>query len=103
MKTPRELLLERHAELQQKLDTLREEAVASLAEARPTPAKILWRELLLSLRWHLAGLSAAWMLIFFLNLESRSGASTDMAGNKPVPTPAQVLAALHEQRRQLLH
>jgi hypothetical protein len=100
MKTPKELLLERHREIQPKLDAVRREVVAGLRNSEPMAGKPLWSEMLLSFRWHLGALSAAWMLIFFLNMERPPGPPASMASAN-APSAVQVLASLHEQRRQL--
>jgi hypothetical protein len=50
-----------------------------------------WRQFLWSLRWHLAGLSAAWLVVMALSMDT-------------TPAPAsrqQLLAALRENQRQL--
>jgi hypothetical protein len=59
-----------------------------------------WRELLWSLRWHLAGLSAAWLVVLLLSI----GHTHDPAQGLPrrdAPSPKQLLAALRENQRQL--
>jgi hypothetical protein len=101
MKTPRELLFERHRHTQPRLDALREKVVAGFSKAEEMRPKISWSETLISLRWHVAALSGAWMLIFFLNMESHASPSASVAGANS-SSPVQILAALHEQRRQLL-
>jgi hypothetical protein len=100
MKTPCELLLEQHRKMQPRLDALTDEVLASLPGRQPGGRGISWREMLPSLRWHIPTLGAAWMLIFFLNLDRHSTAPPSAAGAN-TPSPVQVLASLHEQRRQL--
>ena len=62
-----------------------------------------WREFFLSLRWHLAGMSAAWLVIVLLNLNV--GHSVSLASAVPVgkiPSAQIILASLRENRRELL-
>lgn len=120
MKTPREILLTRHQAIEPKLDAIREDIVARLtgpeseqpAAASPPRAtarcnglgdfsvRTAWRQLMLALRWHAAGLGAAWLLVLLLNLEYR---------NEPLPTirkqdkvtPRQLLTTYQENRRLL--
>jgi hypothetical protein len=118
MKTPRELLLERHRAAEPKLDALRQETVANLAErradgpvraegsavnsrTRPSAPRPSWRDLLLSFRWHLAGLSAAWLFVMALNLDQSPTPSPALA-KQNTPSPQQLLTALRENRRQVL-
>ena len=58
-----------------------------------------WLSALQSLRWHLAGLGAAWLAIALLNIDHSPAASTTMAQQY---APRQLLAALRENRRQLM-
>jgi len=57
-----------------------------------------WLELLLPVRWHLAGMGALWMIAAFLNIEP-STQRASIAQNKPAPR--QLLMALRENRRQI--
>ena len=112
MKTPREILFERHQAAEPKLDAIRRMAVATLgdpgrAKAGDSPAVAdrggNWREFLLSLRWHLAGMSAVWLMIVLLNLNV--GHSVSLASAVPVgkiPSAQIILASLRENRRELL-
>jgi len=108
MKTPREILLERHQTARPKLDEIREKVVATVCDRRAhTPAvtdrRYNLREFFFSLRWHLAGMGAAWLLIILLNLNV--GPSTTLASAVPaakIPPPQIILAALRENRRELL-
>ena len=59
------------------------------------------RHLLQSLRWHLAGMSALWLLIAFLS-GGHSAAPARKTAEKVVPSPQQLLASLRENRRQVL-
>ena len=108
MKTPRQVLLERHRSAQSKLDQVRQNALAHLAlptaemRRQKSPGFLAsMRALLRPLRWHLAGLSAAWLFILLLHVSSVSITAPVMARQKP-PSPRQILLALRENRRQLL-
>ncbi len=109
MKTPREILLERHQAAAPKLDAIRETAVASVGHHRiedstaVTDRRYNLREFLFSLRWHLAGMSATWLVIAFLSLNA--GHSPGLAASAPVqkiPSAQIIMASLRENRRQLL-
>jgi len=106
MKTPRELLLARHANAQPKLDALRQRVVAdhtgagiTEAAARPGILAQLWMELFWSCRRAWLGLASAWVLILILNLTAGPAATsvTDLANRTP-PT-AEIRLALAEQAR----
>ena len=117
MKTLREVLLEKHRRVEPKLDAIREQVNAGLAAGNTdTPGRskqmarewqpdasafqIGWRQLLWSLRWHLAGLSAVWLVVVALNIDhtpDRTLGATRRGG----PSPRQLLAALRENQRQL--
>ena len=109
MKTPREILFQRHQAAEPKLDAIRKKVVASVCD-RPTansPAvagrRYNLRELFLSLRWHLAGMSATWLVIALLSLNV--GPATNLASAIPrgkIPPPQIILASLRENRRELL-
>jgi hypothetical protein len=108
MKTPREIIFERHQSAEPKLDKVRRVALSSATgpvqqQARERRVKPRCfgdslRELLLSFRWHLAGLTAAWIGIVVLN--SDRSVSTVAAGASPQP-PQHLVASLRENRRQL--
>jgi hypothetical protein len=98
MKTPREILLQRHKAVEPQLDAVRRNALAALE--RPGLADEL-REFVFSLRWHLAGMSAVWMAALLLHIDSAPGPATDAARNK-IPAAREIMAALLENRRELL-
>jgi hypothetical protein len=112
MKTPREILFQKHQAAKPKLDAIRETVVregrrAAVPKTRVASTAILpalsWREFLISLRWHLAGMGAAWVVIVLLNLNI--GHSTSLASALPaakIPPPQIILASLRENRRELL-
>lgn len=101
MKTPRELLLERHRSMDPKLDAIREHVVAGLRPTArgpaPTATGSLWEKLVMPLRWHLAGLAIVWMVIALLNTEQRAEGETATASSTQ-----ELLVAMQENRRQLL-
>ena len=104
MKTPRELLLQRHPSATTRLDAIRREVVAELMtpprrEAQPPITARFLRDFLLPLRWHLAGMSAVWLLAALLSMEGDSSSALTIAQNNS--PPPQVFAALFENRRQL--
>src|SRR5437773_8530813 len=96
MKTPREILFQCHQSAEPKLDAVRQRVLASLAReqsqgAQPASSKRVayatrfetasprWWRLLLSLRWHLAGLSAAWLLVALLNIDHSPAPTSSVA------------------------
>jgi hypothetical protein len=110
MKTPREILLGRHRSAEPALHELRRQVLANLLgnitrEIRPmnTPPRERWSawEFVLSLRWHLAGLTAAWLAVAALSFEPSKPPGTTLARSSASP-PRQLLIALREHRRQLL-
>jgi hypothetical protein len=100
VKTPREILLERHGSAEPKLDAIRQNLLAQKsAETAPLSARLI-RELLLPLRWHLAGISAVWLMVALLSADPAS--TPVMAAAEPPSTPRQLIAVLTENRRQLV-
>jgi hypothetical protein len=60
-------------------------------------------EFLFSLRWHLAGMSAIWLIVALLNLSA--GHSPGMVAAVPrgkIPSAQIIMASLRENRRELL-
>jgi hypothetical protein len=98
MKTPRELLLQRHQAIEPKLNAVRQKALAALT--RPGLAQS-WREFVFSMRWHLAGLSAVWVAVLLLHLDYAPASTAVIARDNALPTRV-LLAALLENRRELL-
>ena len=107
MKTPREILLKHHQAIGPKLDAARQAALSSLADPGRGSAQEsagFWpaaRALVLSMRWHLAGMSAAWLLVVILNHQQSPLPAAALAKENS-STPRQLLLALRENRRQLL-
>jgi hypothetical protein len=105
MKTPREVLFQEHQAVEPKLDGIRKTVVQDgrrVANTATLPA-LSWREFFISLRWHLTGMGAAWVVIVLLSLNL--GHSTTLASAMPVakiPPPQIILASLRENRRELL-
>jgi hypothetical protein len=100
MKTPRDILLERHDHQNSQLDALRATAVASAkARHRPDVARFLhaaWAELFWSCQRAWIGLGAVWLAIIVLNLESRD---SNRPAVRQAPPAAEVIATFREQRR----
>jgi hypothetical protein len=97
MKTPKEILQERHQRMEHKLNAVRRKALASME--RPNLLET-YRQFAISMRWHIAGLSAVWMVILLLNFnESTPSAGAGKVGKAP---PARIiLVSLLKNRREL--
>ena len=114
MKTLREALFEKHQAAEPRLDAIREQVVAGLtpdgSAGAPVRSKRLagdwqpetsaWRQFLWSLRWHLAGVSAAWVVALMLNMDPTPDL-TQRVARQDAPSQQQLLAALRENQRQL--
>jgi hypothetical protein len=109
MKTPREILLERHRAAEGKLDAIRREALQLAAEGQAASAQkpkltlamiplTIWRELFLPARRIWAGLAAVWVLIFVLRVAS-SEPSPAYANNSQPPPSSQDVEALKSQQK----
>lgn len=98
MKTPPEVLFERHASAQSKLDAIRRNVVAQFANPPESWRARVIREFVWPVRWHLAGMTAVWMLVALLHFERPSAPPALVTENK---TPREFLVALIENRRQL--
>jgi len=101
MKTPRQVLFERHRGAEPKLNLLRQTALATVHEEHPPGFWIAVAALLRSVRWHLAAMSAIWLFVALLNIEPKSTSSISIMAKQPA-SPRQLLASLRENRRQLL-
>jgi hypothetical protein len=98
VKTPREILLRRHQEVEHKLDAVRRAALPLPAACSPAPL----RDWLRSFRWHAVGLGAAWLVVLCLHMDGRH--APEMMAAIPaakIPPPRVIMATLRENRRQL--
>jgi hypothetical protein len=114
MKTPCEVLFEQHQAAEAKLDAIREKVVAGLATEESAGAKQMtpivprqasapgagWGQFWWSLRWHLAGLSAVWLVVVALSIDP-TPAPTRRLARQDTQSPRQLLAVLRENQRQL--
>ena len=98
-----------HVEPDQTLRTRWAKAIQAAGEPKPNPPfsrrptfNARWREILYPLRWHLAGMSAAWLVVALLNVEPSPAPTAIMSRQKDSPSARQLLMALRENRRQLL-
>lgn len=99
---PRDLLLERHKTVEPKLDAVRKSALATALYARcpETEQREDWREWFRTVRWHLLGLAAAWLLVALLNYNSSmtpAPSAPSASGSAP-----RDIVAIRENRLQLL-
>lgn len=92
MKTPKQILLERHEGAEFKLNAVRQRALSALERPK-------WRGFFWSLRWHLAGLGVVWLTVLILNVDPGSS-SPAMAEN--FPATRTLMASLREHRRELM-
>jgi hypothetical protein len=109
MKTPREILFQKHHDANAKLDQLRREVFSHDLEQRtemlsPGTTSIsflakLWLELIWPSRRIWAGLAAVWMVIAVLNFTSTDHDSPRLAKSETPPMTPAAIAALHEQQR----
>lgn len=101
MKTPREILLKRHGEMEHRLDGVRRAALNTITK-KPESSGLSLCEWLRSFRWHAVGLGAAWLIIVLLHVDSRRapGAMAAIPTAK-IPPPQVIMATLRENRRQL--
>jgi hypothetical protein len=108
MKTPREILFEKHKAAQQKLDAIRESIVSECARPRPQQAAnvpthavgtlaAFWQELFWPYRRIWTGLSVVWVGIIALRLTEPGTAVRETVR----VTPQMAAAVIVEQRREL--
>lgn len=111
MKTPREILLERHQAAAPKLDSIRGEMVAKIDhQGTKTQSgrvnlvawwlgglRTLWRELIFPSRCIWAGLAGAWLLLLAVNLSLRDHAEAPIA---KASVPAEMMT--FQQQQELL-
>ena len=115
MKTLREVLLGRHQAAEPKLDAIRKKVVADMARRTSADAAadsgrmepfgtssspFGWRELLWSLRWHLAGVGVAWVVAALLSIDHTPTPALHVT-HRGAPSREQLSAALRENQRQL--
>jgi hypothetical protein len=107
MKTPREILLNRHQSAESRLDLIRRNVVADLqrqeTENRETTkfaavALKFWRELLWPCPRAWAGLAAVWLTILAMNLATRDATPRHFARQSP---PSPQMRELLRQQQQL--
>ncbi len=111
MKTPREILLQRHQAAVPKLDAIRREVVRELnnqeIKKQSPPSSFvtwflgcsnqIWLELIWPSRRIWAGLAATWILIFAFNLSQRDPSEL-MARKSPPPSPEMLLTFPQQER-----
>jgi hypothetical protein len=114
MRSPREILLERHRALEPKLEAIRQSIVAAApGHRRPAAAtsqprslagaarlfrwlSVPWRELVLPSRRIWSGLAAVWILLFIINLAQRDPVSG--VTGQPVQSPPVIMSWQVQQR-----
>ncbi len=111
MKTPRDILLERHRATEPKLDAIRREVMAAQLNNQETKEQSqrssfvawflccsnkFWLELILPSRRIWAGLAAVWVLMIAVNVSLRDH-SPGMA-MKSAPAPAMILSFQQQER-----
>lgn len=109
MKTPRQILFQKHAASVPKLDRLRAEVLQQQGPRAVAPSRFraenfaalavekLWAELIWPYRRVWAGLAAVWIVLLAVQFGTHQNPETT-----PRVTSAAELAAALEQRRQLL-
>jgi hypothetical protein len=101
MKTPREILFEKHRAAGQKLDAIRESIVSECGRPRPQQAtnvfRVLWQELVWPCRRIWVGLSVVWVGIIALWLTEPGTAVRETVR----VAPQMAAAVIVEQRREL--
>ena len=110
MKSPREILLERHRSAVPALDEIRRsvmtptlpQRIAACGAANPKPRTnllaTLWQELFVCVRPVWAGLAAIWVVIIWLNLPEAEAPPRQTAAFPPLASPDSLIA-LREQRQ----
>jgi hypothetical protein len=101
MKTPREILFEKHKGAEQKLDAIRANVVAECGRPRPQQETnvfmALWQDLILPYRRIWTGLSVVWVGIIALWLTEPGKPARETVR----VTPQMAAAVIVEQRREL--
>ena len=104
MKTPREILLQRHQAAQPRLDEIRRTPFPGSRNrpgrgptgCRSARCSLLWRELIWPCHRTWAGLAAVWLVLLTLQLASRD--SAEVAARKTPPPSPEVLMVLRQQQ-----
>jgi hypothetical protein len=111
MKTPREILFERHRQAGPRLDAVRRKALAGLTTAENADAfrpartdglsaggilRKAWRELIVPHRRAWAAMAAVWFALVAANLQMKAGSR-----GMPAAPARDVVQAFNEQRRLL--
>jgi hypothetical protein len=97
MKTPRELLLDRHKSARPHLDQIRNQVVCKTGTTPPVFAWRAWRELILPARRAWICLAAGWVVILALNLTT--GGDASVVANESGPMNPESVIALQRQER----
>ena len=101
MKTPRELLLERHRAAGLKLDAVRREALKCLSREPGSAMPLSLTTALRQFFWPhpraWAGLAVVWVLILFLHVAARD--TSEVATKETLPPSPDVALALKQQRQ----
>jgi hypothetical protein len=107
MKTPREILLERHEIVVPKLDAIRHEIIREgrrvavpkfrIADTATLPI-LIWRELIFPCRRIWMSLAAIWILIFIFNFSQRDNSQTTLAKSSPSP---EMMITFRDQQKWL--
>lgn len=106
MKTPREVLLDRHASVEPHLDSLRHRVLSEVPTHSPGITRsrevlpLLWHALNPWSR-HAIGLLAAWTVIAVLRFGSGGREAGAPLARHVADAPRSFLAQLHEHRRQI--
>jgi hypothetical protein len=111
MKTPREILLNRHQSAAPKLDAVRREVLSAefvregrrvavpkfrVADTATLPL-LFWRELIWPCRRTWTALAAVWVLIFVFNVSQRD--KSELAARKlPPPSPEAIMAWRQQEK-----
>jgi hypothetical protein len=97
MKTPREILFNRHRAVAPKLDAIRHQIVDSKSRGSNFAA-VLWRELIFPSRRTWASLAAIWILIFVVNFSQRDYSPVAVAKSSPTP---EMISSFRQQEKIL--
>ena len=99
MKTPREILIQRHQDVVPKLDAIRHQVVESTRRSSILGWPILlWRELVWPCRRIWSGLTAVWILILVTNVSMQD--HSQLATAKSLPAP-EIIMTWRQQERLL--